>query len=148
VSLACRAGCSLCCQQHLSVYAFEFELLAEAVDALSQEAREAIKQRVAVGKKDPRCPLLDDTGRCRVYAVRPLICRSHGLPILVGPEPSRDVCPLNFNEEPRLADLPDADVLNVNSVNAILAVIDHVEHGGKGERVPLLEGLKELLSES
>lgn len=100
-----------------------------------------LRARLKRGHLDPRCPLLDEAGRCKVYAARPLICRSHGLPIQVGPSTQRDVCPLNFPDGPEPAELPDADVLNVNSLNAILAVIDAVEHGGRGDRVSLLDGL-------
>jgi Fe-S-cluster containining protein len=41
------------------------------------------------------CPLLDDNGSCRLYAHRPLSCRSFGYPARLGWE-LLDPCPLNF----------------------------------------------------
>ncbi len=51
------------------------------------------------------CPLLDKNGRCLVYAYRPMICRTHGLPnIDVSGESFSDLCcTLNFpNTDPLL----------------------------------------------
>lgn len=145
-AMACRRGCSDCCHQHLSVYAFEFERIKHAVDRLQEDAKADLRDRLSVGASDPRCPLLDERGACRVYEARPTICRSHGLPIHVGDPPRRDVCPLNFQDGPAAHDLPDEDVLNVNSVNAILGVLDHVEGDGAGKRIALIDGLSQHLA--
>ena len=129
------------------MYAFEFVRIQGALEELSTTARAALKQRLERGKEDPRCPLLDDVGQCRVYESRPMICRSHGLPISVGDPPKRDVCPLNFGAGPTPDEMSAEDVLNVNSVNAIMAVLDHVESDGKGQRIDLIEGLRRHLGD-
>jgi hypothetical protein len=52
----------------------EWQLIADAVRAQGRKL-EALRARVSdVG--DQRCPLLDDAGRCSVYSVRPLGCRT------------------------------------------------------------------------
>ncbi len=143
-AITCESGCSGCCHVHLSVVGTEFERLSNEVVMLSDEQQDAIRDRVEAGRDDSRCLLLDDDGRCRVYDARPMICRSHGLPLLAGKPPRRDVCPLNFEDGPTLDDLDDDTVLDVEKINAILFVVDRLE-GGDGTRVDLFEGLAEVL---
>jgi len=177
-SFACARGCSTCCHQHLSVLPVEFARLTAAVRALDATSREAIRVRLERGRADPRCPLLDDEGACRTYAARPLICRTHGLPIQLT-EPAeagapqatppvwRDVCPLNFTGSPGLAELPAGDVLDVGRLNATLVLIDRLAEGegqtGEGQagdaprpaaprtaegRVDLFDGLGWVLADA
>ncbi len=174
-ALACRRGCSSCCHQHLSVLPVEFARVAEAVRALDDDARAAMAARLAGGvaraREDPRCPLLDDAGACRIYTARPLICRTHGLPIQIGAEgapregaPRRDVCPLNFTGAVGLEDVPPEDVLDVDRLNATLVLVDRLGGGLAAQgtlrglplasvpvnaagRVDLFEGLGALLDE-
>lgn len=143
-AITCEAGCSGCCHVHLSVVGAEFERISNEVVMLPDEDQDAIRDRIEAGRDDPRCPLLDDEGLCRVYAVRPMICRTHGLPLTAGQPPERDVCPLNFEEGPPLDDLDDDTVLDVERINAILFVVDRLE-GGDGSRVDLFDGLAEVL---
>jgi len=148
-ALRCEVGCSACCHQHLSVVTSEFQRVAEAALALPEPAQRALRERLAAGRDDDRCVLLDDAGACRVYAARPMICRSHGLPITVPADADgdaeRDVCPLNFTQGPPLDDV-DADcVLDVSHLDRVLGVIDHVG-GGDGGRVDLFDGLGALLA--
>lgn len=152
-ALHCEMGCSACCNQHLSVIVTEFRRIAQAVLALPAEGRAALSVRLDAGRADPRCPLLDDAGACRVYAARPMICRSHGLPIVVpaalaaadaAPAPGRDVCPLNFTAGPPVEDI-DADcVLDLSHFDRVLGLIDRLG-GGDGGRVDLIDGLRALL---
>lgn len=161
-ALTCAVGCSACCHQHLSVVPSEFRRIARAVLASSDEARAAIAARVAVGRDDPRCPLLDEAGACRVYDARPMICRSHGLPVQVAAEPGdaadgapnaplRDVCPLNFTAGPAVEDV-DADcVLDLDHLDTVLGLLDRLASdggvpGSTGSRVDLFEGLEALLA--
>ena len=144
-ALTCHSGCSRCCEVHLSVLPLEFERIEAAVLLLSAEERESIAARVAAGKQDARCPLLDDAGRCRVYEARPMICRSHGLPIQVGEPPVWDVCPLNFPDGPDLATLDPDTVMNVETVNFILGMMTRVRGEDPLARVDLYEGLAKTL---
>lgn len=84
--LACRAGCSHCCLQQVSVTAPEVFRLADFMR--SSWARDDVDKRLArvrgvaetvrgisaAEHRGTECPFLDD-GRCSVYVVRPLVCR-------------------------------------------------------------------------
>jgi Fe-S-cluster containining protein len=88
--LACDAGCSHCCRR-LKVTMTQIEairLAAHLRSELSEDDLAALRKEVdaafaAVGGLtaaeragvDRACPLLDDAGRCRAYAARPLSCR-------------------------------------------------------------------------
>jgi Fe-S-cluster containining protein len=124
-AFACRAGCDACCHQRFGVFAIEAAPLRDALARLARESPE-LRSRIraqAREQQDPavpdRCPMLVD-GRCAVYAERPMICRSHGLPIaVVDPEPRIDHCPLNFTAEAP----PPASTLRLAAVNQPLAVL-------------------------
>lgn len=141
--LTCHVGCSQCCHQHLTLMPLEWQRVARAVERLPPEERAALRLRVEARRDDPRCPLLDDTGRCRTYDARPVICRSHGLPIAIGG--GRDVCPLNFTDGPEVAALDDDVVLDVDRLNVVLGVMSQVDGVALEPRVELFAGLSELL---
>lgn len=89
--LACRPGCCECCV-NLMVFAVELYSIA------GQLAKSGVRELIF----DPRasCGWLDG-GLCRIYAARPIICRTHGLPVAIPHEdyPERkevSFCPLNF----------------------------------------------------
>src|SRR5688572_17565861 len=76
--LACSAGCSRCCEAWLSVSTVEAEALQAALTDLPARERERVRARgqrelarEARGEPGERCAMLDDTGRCAVYAARP-----------------------------------------------------------------------------
>lgn len=104
--VTCRAGCSGCCSDGLTVFAVEAELIARRHPELLATAEP---------HAEGACAFLDAAGRCRVYASRPYVCRTQGLPLRWidedddGPFESRDVCPLNAGVGP-LEELP-ADAL-------------------------------------
>lgn len=145
--MQCRSGCSACCRARLSVTRVEEAFLRRGLDALPDAAR-ADMARQALDLKREMCPALDDGGRCRVYAARPLICRSYGVALrrrreveLVNP-PVIDVCDLNFVDTP-LKTLAAKDVFDQTRLEAEVATIDDVycaENGlPRGERVPLAQ---------
>jgi hypothetical protein len=81
------------------------------------------------------CAFLDVAGRCRIYPVRPVICRSHGLPLAIPDENggSRgDCCPLNFRDG--MDELSNADFLSLETVNTVLATLNKA-HVGSGDSV-------------
>ena len=133
---ACRAGCDACCRSERNVSAVELHALREAVAALPPETRAQLQP----GAED-RCSLLLPEGRCAVYEARPIICRSHGLPLRM--ETQLDVCPLNF-EGVELATLPKEDLLSVDTVTAILVVVNRLycdESGQDAEERTAVGGL-------
>ncbi len=81
----CRKGCDHCCRHlaaPLTLSAWEWSYLWEGFLALPAEARAEVRARATAldGTQRPyTCPFLDrDTGGCRVYAHRPLTCRTYG----------------------------------------------------------------------
>jgi Fe-S-cluster containining protein len=93
------------------------------------------------GRED--CAWLDASGRCGIYEVRPLVCRTHGLPLVFEEDGRmlRDVCPLNFDEGEGLSGLPTADFLNQDTAFTILAALNHAWAEATGtdptDRTPL-----------
>jgi Fe-S-cluster containining protein len=136
---ACRPGCESCCHQRFSVFEVEAGPIREALAQLAHtnpEARRRIRERGEdSGLRE--CALLLD-GRCTVYEQRPLICRSHGLPIGVreSDEPGSalrlDHCPLNFHgREHSDRDIPRASVLVLDAINQPLAVLAELTAPGQ-----------------
>ena len=126
-SFACASGCDACCHVRIGVFAVEAVPIEAALARLAREDP-ALRARVRQQADDParqhHCALLVD-GRCSVYGERPLICRSHGLPI-AAPDPVNasaplrlDHCPLNFTGDPP----PRASILRLDAVNQPLAVL-------------------------
>ena len=97
--LNCRAGCADCCMG-FSVLAIEAEQISQAFKTLPKETRQQISSQA--GKDTKKCPLLIN-GLCTVYENRPIICRTHGLPLAYINEEQQaievSVCPLNFTPD-------------------------------------------------
>lgn len=143
--MECRAGCSACCRARLSITQVEEAYLRRGLASLSQTRRAELSARTQEAGRE-MCPALDDDGRCGVYAFRPLICRSYGVPLrhrqevtVVNP-PVIDVCDLNFTDR-SLQLLPAGDVLDQTDLVERLESIDHdhcAEHGlPLRERIPI-----------
>ena len=134
-SFACRAGCSGCCHRDLSVFAVEAASIQRWIDE---------HWLPDGGPAEPEgCALLDGDGRCRIYPVRPVVCRTHGLPLAVATADDvvGDVCPLNIDEGRGLAELPSQDFLSLSTVDTLIAAVDLAFTGAAGlpagERTPL-----------
>ena len=108
--------------------------------------RDAIRHHVAAHAGGERCPLLEDH-RCLLYAARPIICRTHGLPIIYteGNERKVDCCPLNLNEGDQPVSgsaIIDLDRLNTLLVAVNALYLSHVDADGQPERLTIAEALK------
>lgn len=131
--LQCRRGCAGCCVDELTV----FEVEAERIRARAPEVlREAPHPPGA-------CAFLDAAGACRIYAHRPYVCRTQGLPLRwvdfeapAGPVERRDVCPLN-EAGPPLETLAPADCWELGPTEARLAALQAERDGGALRRVRL-----------
>lgn len=119
--IACRRGCDACCR-HLSLFRVEGVVLARALREMPEPAAARIRDRARHASADGPCPLLDN-GVCQLYAARPIICRTHGLPLLLGETETRrvDYCPENFRE---LDALPASAVIDLERLNTTLAAVD------------------------
>lgn len=141
-SITCRVGCTGCCQHHLTVLPIEAAALREHIATLDaptqarlhQQAQAARQQETeaALAQTDSAptipCPALVD-GACAVYPARPVLCRTHGFPLLYLEEDDPtggilDVCPLNFTDDAVTIthrDVFDMTVVNTRLVAASLA---------------------------
>lgn len=135
-AFTCREGCAKCCHVQLTVHRIEADRVAESLSRLADRDPE-LRARVAEQGRDPalvHCSLLVDN-RCAVYDERPLICRSHGLPLLVSDGDTKvevDGCDLNFVGVP----VPPRTRLALDAVNQPLSVIAQMWRAD-GERVAL-----------
>jgi uncharacterized protein len=121
--LTCGEGCDGCCR-HVSLFPVEAVALAAALGGLPAEQAARIRELARAASTADACPLLED-GRCLLYAARPIICRTHGMPLLVSQEGEKriDFCPKNFRG---VASIPAVAVINLDLLNATLAAINAV----------------------
>lgn len=109
--LRCGRGCADCCTDELTV----FEVEAAPIRAFMQS-------NAALFASGPhpvgRCAFLDADLACRIYAQRPYVCRTQGLPLRWIEEDEgqaaeyRDICPLNEADEAQGARWPALHVLS------------------------------------
>ncbi len=135
--LQCARGCAGCCTDGLTVFAVE-------ADHIRAQAPELL----ATGQPHPpgACAFLDDEGACRIYAARPYVCRTQGLPLRwAEPDPEapetgavevRDICPLNA-EGPALESLPAEAFWTLGPVEQRLAAAQSHHPAGTDARVAL-----------
>ena len=131
--MQCATGCSDCCHARLTVTGVEAAAIRAELATWPADRRAALAANAAAAPAD-HCAALDPAGRCLIYAARPLVCRSHGAPIRLGPGslPVLPACGKNF-----LSTAPDADcVLDQGTLSAIVLAVDRME-GGDGSRIDL-----------
>ena len=116
--MVCAPGCCDCCT-NLTVFSVEFE-------AIRQDLQQAGVTELPFDA-DASCGFLRD-GLCSIYAFRPIICRTHGLPLvflnedLGEPEYNVTFCPKNFSDADAVEFGPD-NTLDLDALNAELAEI-------------------------
>jgi len=95
--------------------------LVMAVESLPAEVRALLAERIQLSESGS-CPLLLEDC-CTVYSARPVICRTHGLPLLAEVEGGREVdcCPENFRGA---ESLPGSAVINLETLNSALVAIN------------------------
>lgn len=137
--MQCAAGCSACCRQRLTITGVEAAAIVAWARTRPAAERAAIAAAAASGAADA-CSALGPDGRCRIYEARPLVCRSHGVPVrMKSPRglPVVESCTLNFRSAGPAA--ADADcILDQELVSTMLGLIDRA-HDTAGERVELAE---------
>lgn len=100
--LACKRGCADCCVDELTVFEVEAENIRRRHETLLQGG---------LAHPPGACAFLDEDGACRIYADRPYVCRTQGLPLRWtdedehgAPVEYRDICTLN-EDGPLITDL-------------------------------------------
>ncbi len=120
--MQCASGCSDCCHVRLTITEVEAAAIRAHVAGWPAERRRAL---AVARSSDSRCAALDDAGRCKIYDARPLVCRTHGVPIRMGQGALSAVhaCHRNFT---RIT--PDADcILDQATLSAMLLAVDAAE---------------------
>jgi len=138
--ITCREGCSACCTLQ-GILPVEAASLSLAFRQLSSVEAKRLRRQLSAAADEEFCPLLADD-RCPLYAARPVICRTHGLPLLVEDQHGRrvDRCPLNFAG---VETLPGSAVISLETLNlALVAANRHFlescfPDGHLPERIPL-----------
>ena len=130
--LVCRRGCSACCVDELTVFEVEAERIRRNAPEVLREAPHP----------PGACAFLDAAGACRIYAHRPYVCRTQGLPLRWFSEDAdeeiveeRSICELNL-EGPPLDSLDDDAVWTIGPTELELSQLQQRAHGNQ-ERVPL-----------
>jgi hypothetical protein len=125
--LHCQRGCSACCADGLTVFDAEADLIrAHHADLLAR----------GVAGAAGGCAFLAHDGACRIYAERPYVCRTQGLPLRWIEEAEngrpavelRDICPLN-EAGPAIETLPADDCWTIGPIEVRLARLQ-IEGGG------------------
>lgn len=134
--LSCRAGCSDCCVDSLTVFEIEAAVIRRHHATLLE-----------TGEPHPEggCAFLDGEGRCRIYEHRPYVCRTQGLPLRWLEEDevdeaiieSRDICPKNVAGGPPIEELEADACWTLGPFEQRLADRQYETDGGCGERVAL-----------
>jgi hypothetical protein len=156
--LKCQKGCDSCCVAGLSL------LPVEALSVMEHVEKHGLSSNV--GMRESHCVFLDAEGSCAIYEARPVVCRTQGLPLLLGPQSPEEpapgsaentselrivgesqgrkvvVCPLNFTGEEAAA-AGDA-VLDAGAISTLLFTVDQRFRQGLGmepdaERVPMAD---------
>ncbi len=133
--MQCAKGCASCCILE-TIVPLEAHIIASALTLSSQEQ---LKEKES--QKNGNCVFLHHA-ECAIYAVRPIICRTHGLPIQHPDCRQPDVCPLNFTSM-ELTTLDPQWILNAETITgnlmrlnlAFCILIQRPEIAG--ERIPL-----------
>ncbi len=132
--LRCGRGCAACCVDEIRVFEVEAERIRGAHRALLEEG-----EPHAPGA----CAFLDAAGACRIYADRPYVCRTQGLPLrwidesdARAPVELRDICPLNAEGEP-IEELPADACFELGPHEGRLAALQAGVDGGALRRVAL-----------
>ena len=123
--LRCGRGCADCCVDGITVGVAEATRIRRAYPDVLRSAPAPAGQ----------CAFLDADLACRIYDVRPYVCRTQGLPLRwFGGDPVaeyRDICPLN-DDGPSLTTLDPETCWLIGPTEASLARLS-----GAHDRVPL-----------
>lgn len=144
-SMSCKPGCDRCCHNTFTVFAVEAANIRRGFEGLPESAKVRIRENSALaGPSNGSCPLLHN-GVCSLYGYRPVICRTHGLPlvsghVLVDGRRVTTACEMNFRDIDDLSKVPPEYVLDLDRLNAALTAINMLfmkENPGTDERVSL-----------
>ena len=110
-SIVCRAGCDECCV-NFTIGACEFAALKEKVLTLPE----------CSGNKERGSCFFLNGGLCSIYEFRPVICRTHGLPVRFADENGNteySSCGKNS-----VIIMNETNTIDIDSINEKLAILN------------------------
>lgn len=118
--IACHKGCDCGCR-NLSIFPIEALSIFMAIRQMPPKAAAAFLQRTEAHRFQD-CPLLQDR-TCGLYPFRPIICRTHGLPLqtIYRGRPSIGYCRRNFINRPAI---PRDAVIDLDRINNALRTVN------------------------
>jgi hypothetical protein len=134
--MQCDSGCSDCCVVRLTITGVEAHEIQDFVAGWPAAKRAALAANV--GASTSACAALDPAGRCLIYDARPMVCRSHGVPVRMrtpGSLPVVEACHRNFTEQGPAAVEPSC-ILDQTTLSALVLAADR-ETGHDGSRIDL-----------
>ncbi len=93
VHMKCKKGCDLCCMDY-SIFPIEFHFIVNELN------KKQLNFSMQDDSETDVCAFLKNHA-CSIYEQRPIICRTHGLPLLFMNDDTEwelSVCDLNFTE--------------------------------------------------
>jgi Fe-S-cluster containining protein len=132
--IRCGKGCHSCCLHGLTVNGLERENIRRHLVSTPGLAEKAEVNAKANHHNGQRCSFLDADGACLIYEARPIVCRSHGVPLKTALESDPavhissstahlSVCPLNFTDLD-LKDVGSHYFINLDTLNTILVLLN------------------------
>lgn len=118
-AIACQKGCDGCCR-FLSLFPVEAFALSLAFSCLDKSSKDIAM--AALEGQSKGCPLLVQ-GECLLYPARPIICRTHGFPLVFKKKSQTqvDFCPKNFRH---MTSFPKESLLDLDHLNTLLSAIN------------------------
>jgi hypothetical protein len=136
--MRCIRGCAACCILE-TVAPLEAYIIDSYLHTSPPHAIPVVPD--SADKPEDQCIFLHHN-ECAIYPVRPIICRTHGLPIIYPDREGIGVCPLNFTDvdltsiDKRF--LFDAETITENLMRLNLAFcIMTQKKDSAGDRIPL-----------
>ena len=145
--LVCGKGCYSCCVS-LSVFPVEYYAILKDLD-------DSGRLKGLYWHFEAACGLLDREGGCQIYPSRPVICRTHGLPVaFLDPEREEegyfvDFCNRNFLScDVDSLRWDEESVINLEELNRSLTRLNSRFLRETGYRGPVRIPLRNLVFES
>jgi Fe-S-cluster containining protein len=139
LNMQCAKGCAQCCNVQLSIFPVEAQRIFDWWQQLEQDDRQGLSQIWKSQSND--VPSSEGKGKkcsflfnevCSVYPVRPIICRSQGLPLKMKRAQTDDedntttielsVCELNFVNDSSLPG--QSEWLDLDRLNTLLSIAE------------------------
>ncbi len=136
-NISCGKGCSSCCLD-TSVLPIEFFSIVYALK----------EKNILPDLTGESCSMLKNK-LCQIYELRPLICRTHGLPLAYGEEDEPNLknitfCEMNFKE--KIPAFSASNTLDMDDINIELVRLNENFIRSFGKELPERIDLKEIVN--